>query len=143
MRARELKAARAWLELSQGQLADALDVHRITSVWETGAKLIPRTVALAVECLERRAGGPARRPSPGRNPVALARRRGPEGVAALGAIVCLAARAWQITSGGRRLPAGDRRRSVLMGFCLRSVQLVGRRAPTPAENAKSEETTAE
>ena len=55
MRARELKAARARLGLSQQGLAEALDVYRETVArWETGATPITRVVALAVECLERR-----------------------------------------------------------------------------------------
>jgi DNA-binding XRE family transcriptional regulator len=55
MRARELKAARARLGLSQAALAEALEVHRVTiTVYEAGRQPIPRLVALAVEALERR-----------------------------------------------------------------------------------------
>jgi len=56
MRARELKAARKRLDLTQLALAAALDIHQVTvAKYETGADPIPQAIALAVEALERRA----------------------------------------------------------------------------------------
>jgi len=58
MRARELKAARKRLGLSQQALADTLEVHRVTiALYETGKDPIPKMVSLAVEALETRAAG--------------------------------------------------------------------------------------
>jgi len=58
MRTRELKQARARLGLSQTELAEALGIHRsAVARYETGTLPIPKVVALAVECLERRAQG--------------------------------------------------------------------------------------
>ena len=58
MRARELKAARARLGLSQEGLAKALDIHRVTvALYETGRQPIPKVVALALETLETRGAG--------------------------------------------------------------------------------------
>ena len=49
MRARELKAARARLGLSQEKLAKALGVHRVTVAgWENGASPVPKAIGLAV-----------------------------------------------------------------------------------------------
>lgn len=55
MNAAELAQARKQLGLSVGQLALALVVERSTvHRWESGSRPIPRVVALAVECLQRR-----------------------------------------------------------------------------------------
>jgi repressor LexA len=51
----ELKEARARLGLTQGQLALALGVSRLSVVrWEAGLHRIPFTVTLAVKYLERK-----------------------------------------------------------------------------------------
>jgi len=56
MRARELKAARKRLGLSQQALADTLEVHRVTvNLYETGKDPIPQAITLAVECLRKTA----------------------------------------------------------------------------------------
>jgi len=52
MRARELRAARARLKLSQAKLADVLGLHWVTICnYERGQDPIPRLVALAIEAL--------------------------------------------------------------------------------------------
>jgi DNA-binding XRE family transcriptional regulator len=56
MRARELKAARTRLGMTQRALAEALGIHWTTvSVYENGQDPIPKMVALALEALETRA----------------------------------------------------------------------------------------
>jgi DNA-binding transcriptional regulator YiaG len=52
----QLRAARERLELTQQQLADALEVHRVTvSEWESGRALVPQMATLALEALAQRA----------------------------------------------------------------------------------------
>jgi DNA-binding XRE family transcriptional regulator len=55
MRARELKAARTRLGLSQTALGKVLGVHRQSVArWELGSLPVPTVVVLAVEALEHR-----------------------------------------------------------------------------------------
>jgi len=67
MRARELKAARARLGLSQTALGAVLDVSQAAiAKWEGGTLPVPTVVALAVEALESRqqaVSSPKRRPA--------------------------------------------------------------------------------
>ena len=69
MRARELKAARARLGLSQTALGTALGVTRdAIAKWEAGNRPVPTLVALALETLTARqeaAGRPGRAASRG------------------------------------------------------------------------------
>ena len=59
MRARELKAARARLKMSQRELAEALDLQRETVARYEISKLpVPKVVALAVAHLETQARVP-------------------------------------------------------------------------------------
>lgn len=54
----ELRDAREGLGLTQQQLAETLDVHRMTLArWETGQDTIPRLVALAMDALAHQARG--------------------------------------------------------------------------------------
>ena len=56
MRAREFKAARERLGLSQAKMAKALDMSvPQMNRYEHGKSRVPGVVALAIECLERRA----------------------------------------------------------------------------------------
>jgi DNA-binding XRE family transcriptional regulator len=56
MTARQFKAARKSLGVTQQHLALSLDVHRVTIArWETGAEPIPRAIELAIEALQARA----------------------------------------------------------------------------------------
>lgn len=53
MTARQLKAARRRMGISQANLAAALDLHvRTISKWERGVQPIPKAVGLAIKWLE-------------------------------------------------------------------------------------------
>lgn len=55
MTPKDLRAARTRLKLTQEQLAEKLDVRRLTIIrYEAGQAQIPRAVVLAMEALSRR-----------------------------------------------------------------------------------------